>query len=797
MFVAVVNPSYAQKPPTPKSAAKVAPTRAAAPTDLPLSRLTSEKHVFSLLSSGWKAPAADSKNKSEQFWAEESVQKFLQQFVEECLKQINEKSQGSDEAKLGASTVPVLLSAAFQHPLAISLISFSIDPTPDVNLSIVIDTESDADKVREAFQKLIDAAPKDGPDALAEETFEGVKFYRPLLGDPNLPAPKFGMYKSHLILVMGKTTAEDTLQKIFVTGKTPTWIDTSLKEAKIERPSLVWHLDAEAILKTIDPLLKDQKIRKALDASGLLALKRIDSVSGLDAVSSVSKMVIETNGPPKGLLGLIPDKPLTTGDLKGIPDNAVQASVVRFDLGQAVETIVKAAEKVEPSVRQQYDMVSSMGEGMLGFSFKNDFLKGLGDVWTTWTGARDTGNGFLVAISVKDQKKLQKVQESLIKLATPALQQGTAKLNDFTFRAAKGYQLDIPNLPPTLSISPTWVISRDQFIIGSTKEIVTTHLTAATSLADNESVKAALKREPKTVMLTYRDPKPELQALIEGAPTLQQAIQQAGGDFTIPPFPPFADVEPHLAPSVSTTVRTQNGWRTESHGVVPSLSAASPATVAVAVALLLPAVQQAREAARRTQAKNNLKEIALGLHNYESTYRSFPERVVLDKNKKPGLSWRVKILPLLGENELYQQFHLDEPWDSEHNKPLLKQMPRIFVSPNDPELSQEGKTRYMVLVSDGALFSGDVGPQIASITDGTSNTIMTVETTPDQAVYWTKPDDLQVNPNDVLAGLRGARMGGFHIGLADGSIRFVSDNIDVKVFKALITKAGGEPVGDF
>lgn len=796
-FFAVVNPSYAQKPATPKSTTKAAPMRAAAPTDLPLSRLTSEKHVFSLLSSGWKAPAAGSKNKSEQFWAEESVQKFLQQFVEECLKQINEKSEGNDEAKLAASTVPVLVSAAFQHPLAISLISFSVAPTPEVNLSIVIDTESDADKVREAFEKLIAAAPKDGPNALAEVSAEGVKFYQPLTGDPNLPGPKFGMFKSYLIFTMGKTTAEDTLQKIFVTGKTPTWIDASLKEAKIERPSLIWHLDAEAILKAIDPLLKDQNIRKALEASGLLALKRIDSVSGLDAVASVDKMVIETNGPPRGLLALVGEKPLTTGDLKGIPDNAVQASVVRFDLGQAVETILKAAEKFDLTVRQQYDMYSNLGEGMLGFSLKNDFLKGLGDVWTVWSGAGDTGNGFLVAITVKDQKKLQKVQEALIKLATPLLQQGPAKLNDFTFRNAKGYQLDVPNLGPMVQLSPTWVISRDQFIIGSTKEIVTIHLTAATSLAENDSVKAALKREPKTVMLTYRDPKPELQAIIENAPTLQAAITQAGADFTIPPLPPFADIEPHLAPSVSTTARTQNGWRSESHGVVPSMSAASPATVAVIVALTLPAVQQAREAARRTQAKNNLKQIALALHNYHDVSQSFPERVILDKNKKPGLSWRVKLLPYLDEAALYSEFHLDEPWDSEHNKPLLKRMPPTFASPNDPELSQEGKTRYMVLVADGAMFSGDAGPKISKITDGTSNTIMTVEATPDRAVYWTKPDDLDVNLEDLLAGLRGSRIGGFHVGMADGSIRFISDNINLNTLKALITCAGGENVGDF
>jgi hypothetical protein len=248
---------------------------------------------------------------------------------------------------------------------------------------------------------------------------------------------------------------------------------------------------------------------------------------------------------------------------------------------------------------------------------------------------------------------------------------------------------------------------------------------------------------------------------------------------------------------VGTFSQTANGWRSENHGVVPSMSATAPAVAAVAAALLLPAVQQAREAARRTQSKNNLKQIALAMHNHHDTYNGFPSRVILDKDGNPGLSWRVKILPFLDQAALYNEFHLDEPWDSPHNKELLKRMPAVYQSPNDPDLAIEGQTRYVVIDYEGALFDDEAGPRTASITDGTSNTILAVEARSDHAVNWTEPVDLEIDDEDILEGLKGARVGGFLAAMADGSVRFISEFIDQDMLRALFTRAGGEAVGDF
>ena len=88
----------------------------------------------------------------------------------------------------------------------------------------------------------------------------------------------------------------------------------------------------------------------------------------------------------------------------------------------------------------------------------------------------------------------------------------------------------------------------------------------------------------------------------------------------------------------------------------------------ILVALLLPAVQAAREAARRAQASNNLKQIGIALHNYHDTFNSFPPSVVSDENGRPLYSGRVLLLPFLEQKPLYDQFDLTQPWDSPANQ---------------------------------------------------------------------------------------------------------------------------------
>jgi hypothetical protein len=207
--------------------------------------------------------------------------------------------------------------------------------------------------------------------------------------------------------------------------------------------------------------------------------------------------------------------------------------------------------------------------------------------------------------------------------------------------------------------------------------------------------------------------------------------------------------------------------------------------------------------------QNNLRQIGMALHNVHDTYKAFPPAAICDKNTgKLLLSWRVAILPYIEQQALYQQFKFDEPWDSEHNIKLLEQMPKIYAPVGvstrerhvtfyrafvaDPKLGAEHQTAWETTPAANSPF-GAMGTRIASITDGTSNTMLVVEA--GEAVPWTKPAELPYDPRRALPKLGGMSSDGFHILMADGSTRFAPRGFDEKTLRLLITRADGQVFG--
>jgi hypothetical protein len=199
----------------------------------------------------------------------------------------------------------------------------------------------------------------------------------------------------------------------------------------------------------------------------------------------------------------------------------------------------------------------------------------------------------------------------------------------------------------------------------------------------------------------------------------------------------------------------------------------------------------------RGQVENRLHQLAVAMHNYAGSYKNrFPATANFDKQGKPLLSWRVHLLPFLDQQELYRQFHLDEPWDSPHNKKLLALMPQVYQGPNRA-LNREGKTIYLLPTGKHAAFKdGPEGPRMpADFPDGTSNTILIVEADDAHAAPWTKPEDLPIDPEHPQRGLGGHYPDGFLTVIADGSMRFVAKTISQATLRAAFTPAGSEVLG--
>jgi hypothetical protein len=210
---------------------------------------------------------------------------------------------------------------------------------------------------------------------------------------------------------------------------------------------------------------------------------------------------------------------------------------------------------------------------------------------------------------------------------------------------------------------------------------------------------------------------------------------------------------------------------------------------------LLKALEQSgSENHNRINCTNNLKQIVLALHNYHDAHGKFPAIANFDKEGKPLLSWRVHILSFVDAGELYKEFHLDESWDSPHNKTLIAKMPAVYRCPS-MKRSLVGRTTYLGPVGEHMMFTGTAQDvRIKDITDGTSNTIFLVDANDDHAVIWTKPEDLEINPKDPLAPLLGHHPGGFSAAFVDGSVHFLVQTIGKKELYELFTRDGGEVV---
>jgi hypothetical protein len=218
--------------------------------------------------------------------------------------------------------------------------------------------------------------------------------------------------------------------------------------------------------------------------------------------------------------------------------------------------------------------------------------------------------------------------------------------------------------------------------------------------------------------------------------------------------------------------------------------------------LVVPALvvgyQRVQESALKCRDKSHLKQMALAFHRHNDTYGYCPAATAYrTKDGKPGLSWRVAILPFIEEEALFQQFKLDEPWDSPHNIKLLGKMPRIYELPGKED-EGSGLTYDQVFVGPGAVFESrgrprawqpnplaEEGPRIpARFYRGTSSTILIA--TAATPVPWTKPDDLAFDRDKPLPPLGGHYRGGFHVALADGSVRWMDGKMPLSAFKDAI-----------
>ena len=211
--------------------------------------------------------------------------------------------------------------------------------------------------------------------------------------------------------------------------------------------------------------------------------------------------------------------------------------------------------------------------------------------------------------------------------------------------------------------------------------------------------------------------------------------------------------------------------------------------IGLLIALLLPNVRMAGEAARRAQCNNNLKQIAIALMNYESDYHSLPPAYSVDAEGKPLHSWRTLILAYLEQRPLYEKIDLSKPWDDPANKAAYDTKVSTYECPSAAGPARH--TTYLAVVGPTSCLRAAEPRLLAEITDDHDLTVMVMEVDAEHAVHWMSPTD--ASERLILSFAEARRLshpGGAQAAFVSGQIRFVSKDIKPATLRAVISVAG-------
>ena len=673
---------------------------------------------------------------------------------------------------------------------------------------------------------------------------------------PNSPGVEIGWWKegNHLMFAAGLGAINSTLDVVTGDAENVTTSGAYQKFAvnaiEFERMTMFW-FDFGLLRETYGtaplPLPNPNPVtaNMILEALGLHNLGIIVRQCGFKDKANWSETFVEVAGEKRGLLALCEQEPITLDDLPPIPFGTNGFYATSFDWGKAYDTILTVAHDIAklgpPDAATEIDGAVAMINRELGFDLRNDLLSSLGNVLCVYG---DTRQGFLglgtgLAIKVNNENKI------LDSLRTIGQQIAFDSQGDIIFRDSAKQGREVFYIEPAQGYFSIAVgVDEKWLVVGLPQTVEGFFLRqdgALTNWKPTPSYQEGFDLVPKEfTTITAVDPLKSYRALLGAVPFflggINSAIQQQNRDFSLPvgmeDIPPAEFIARPLFPNLSVTTVDEEGIHYISRSSAPAIplvdgigGGGGVATASTMVALLLPAVQQAREAARRTQSRNNLKMIGLALHNYHDAFNSFPmggQDYPTQEGKAPlqgddRFSWMVSILPYVDQAANYNRLDLTKPWNSEANEQILKLQIPVYFNPGysvDPD-AEWGVTHYVGIAGVGekaaeldikdkkaGIFGYDRKTKVRDITDGTSNTMMVSEAS-DNIGSWgavgksnirglsKKP---YINGPD---GIGGPYQGGCNVLFADGSVRFISENIDAKTFEALATMHGGEVLKEF
>ena len=790
--------------------------------DVRMAQVAPEECLFYLSWSGMAEPSADSPNHTEQLLAEPEVQRFIKEVTDRLTATLKQGAGQGENAKRVADITPRILKQIAVNPTSFFAGKFAQGPAGmTVPVGLVVKVGEGAAQFEDDLLAILEILT-DGP---APDPIDGV---RTLVTPPGIPKIQWTVSDGYFILGVSEGTVAQ-IQERMAGDLAPEWLSAIHDRLPVDRVASVTFINTKEIVAIAQPFLgpilmaRGPNAVNPLEALGLTNLNSVVNVTGLGESNTVSRTWFKVNGKPTGLLAMLDAEPLEAADFDQVPADATVAVSLKLDPIETLDRLISLIDLIEPGASQDVRRELQQMDGEIGFSLVDDLLGSLGDSWSVYHSPSEGGAIFTGWTAVAEATNPEALREVTATISARVKQveeliraQGrrprfvglrTMPVGDHTVHFLNMIGEEFP-------FAPAWCVTDNHLIVSLFPQGVAAFLNreeGTKTLASLPHVQKALTAEQPPVSLVHVDSKTVSKSVyplvLIGANFLFSELQREGVDLNISIMPNGDTIARHLQPALTTVTSGEDGIEVVSTRTLPISVGAG---TSVLPALLMTGFSRPRvnrfgtsnspglmdvlspRRAQRTQATNNLKQLGIAMHNFHDTFRSFPATSEKDNDGKPLLSWRVRLLPFIDQQPLFEQFHMDEPWDSPHNKELIKLIPPTFVAPGSK--AGAGKTNYVALRHDKAVFRDEAATRIRDILDGTSNTIMIVEADDDHAVIWTKPDDLELDEKNPHAGLGKLRKGGFLAAMCDGAVNFIPSTVAKETLLKLIFRNDGQAI---
>lgn len=570
------------------------------PEDPAIAAVAPKKCLFYTSWSGRATPDPKSDNQTEQLLAEPEIVRLtetLDRFLEKAWGELSAPIAQNESEKKLYQALFAFGRTLFNESTAIYVerVQPSCD-TPLIEGGLVSHMGDEAEKMKATLQDLLTRAAEAKEIELKEFNRDGLSGFKVKLKE--FPSPiECGVKGPYLVVAVGEGGVAGFVRRL--EGKPPAWLVQLKKQLTVARPATTTYINVKGLLETATASLQvaetpadrattdgsrpKDMLAKYVRALGFDNVQYIAEVGGLDSEGYATKALMALDGPPRGLLQLVPDRPLRPEDLQPIPRDATYALAMRFDMQRAVEIVTSVTAQLHEAAGETPAANNTdIFGGLLEVDMRRQLLQSIGDTWCLYSSPGEGGLIITGLTFVAPLRNPSQFTPAFARLMTGLGQAVGGEAGGGVQRTAFNGR-DIFSMPG----SPVaWSMTDREFVAALMPQHVKAYLGQKDdhrSLATMPQVARQFSETSRPVILGYCD----MPKLFELAyPILSMALVGAGMEgpdrFDISLLPSAPSIGRHLRPATLVVERTPAGIQIVNRGVLPKPGLAFTAATCVA-----------------------------------------------------------------------------------------------------------------------------------------------------------------------------------------------------------------------